>query len=520
MGGTGGSGDPRVFAQHVRDRVLAETDLHCGVGIGDNKLRAKIATAFGKIGEGDGSGIGYLTEHEWFDVMGERPTTALWGIGSKIGKRLAALGIHTVRELAESDARMLAEAIGPTMGPWYHRLGRGADSSPVDATPWVPRAHGREETYQTDLTWDVVPGEVRALTSRVVADIDREGRPAARVGLKVRYRPLITVSRSVRCPRRPTPGRCWPTPRSRSSTGSSDATGPAAGRTAGDGRAGRGLHPMSAGRQDWRAWHRDYDDAGSSVSRRLVEVRARLVALLTAGDGPVRLLNLCSGDARDTVPVLAGSTGRSTPVWSPRPRVSPKARGGPPPRWGRPRGAHGRRRRRRDVRRSAPGRRPDARRGARERLGRGRGADHRRGGGDASAWAAPSVWSRSSRFRAEPTHGYADPAVWVRDRFEAHGFETVEFVVPEVDAWRIGISVLRRPLSEPLPDHLFTFVAESARRGGENAPKWREGWRERAESARRGGENAPRVGARGGENAPSRHLTTRRAGDQGPGVGG
>ena len=78
--------------------------------------------------------------------MGDRPTTALWGIGSKIGKRLAALGIHTVRELADSDARVLAEAIGPTMGPWYHRLGRGADTSPVDPTPWVPRAHGREET--------------------------------------------------------------------------------------------------------------------------------------------------------------------------------------------------------------------------------------------------------------------------------------------------------------------------------------------------------------------------------------
>jgi DNA polymerase-4 len=95
---------------------------------------------------------------------------------------------------------MLAEAIGPTMGPWYHRLGRGADSSPVDASPWVPRAHGREETYQTDLTWDVVPQEVRALTARVVVDIDSEGRPAARVGIKVRYRPFITVTRSLTLP--------------------------------------------------------------------------------------------------------------------------------------------------------------------------------------------------------------------------------------------------------------------------------------------------------------------------------
>jgi DNA polymerase-4 len=196
----GDLGDPRVFAQHVRERVHEATDLTCGVGIGDNKLRAKIATAFGKPGEGDGSGVGYLTAAEWYDVMGDRPTTALWGIGARIGKRLAALGIHTVRELAESDARVLADAIGPTMGPWYHRLGRGADSSPVDATPWTPRAHGREETYQTDLEWDVVPAEVRALTARVVADIDREGRPAARVGIKVRYRPFITVSRSLTLP--------------------------------------------------------------------------------------------------------------------------------------------------------------------------------------------------------------------------------------------------------------------------------------------------------------------------------
>ena len=198
--GHGELGDPRVFAEHVRTTVHEATSLTCGVGVGDNKLRAKIATAFGKKGEGDGSGVGYLTEAEWYAVMGDRPTTALWGIGSKIGRRLSALGIETVRQLAESDARVLAEAIGPTMGPWYHRLGRGADTSPVDATPWTPRAHGREETYQTDLTWDAVPAALRALTARVVEDIDREGRPAARVGIKVRYRPFITVSRSLTLP--------------------------------------------------------------------------------------------------------------------------------------------------------------------------------------------------------------------------------------------------------------------------------------------------------------------------------
>ena len=141
--GHGELGDPRDFAEHVRAEVLAATRLHCSVGIGDNKLRAKIATDFGKP-----RGVSQLTADDWFEVMGERPTRALWGIGAKTAKKLSALGIDTVDQLARSDARVLAAELGPTMGPWFHRLGRGEDSSPVDASPWVPRAHGREETFQ------------------------------------------------------------------------------------------------------------------------------------------------------------------------------------------------------------------------------------------------------------------------------------------------------------------------------------------------------------------------------------
>jgi DNA polymerase-4 len=189
-------GDPREFAQQVRAEVLAATRLHCSVGIGDNKLRAKIATDFGKP-----RGVWQLTADNWDEVMGERPTTALWGIGARTARKLAALGIDTVDQLARSDARILAAELGPRMGPWYQRLGRGVDTSPVDATPWVPRAHGREETFQADLDDPAeVEAAVRSLTRRVLADIDREGRPAARVGIKVRFRPFFTVSRSLTLP--------------------------------------------------------------------------------------------------------------------------------------------------------------------------------------------------------------------------------------------------------------------------------------------------------------------------------
>jgi len=190
------TGDPEAFAEQVRARVLERTRLHCSVGIGDNKLQAKIATGFGKP-----RGVGCLTTEGWFDVMGDRPTEALWGIGRKTARKLAELGIVTVRDLAETSAQELADRLGPTMGPWFRRLGRGVDSSAVDATPYVNRGHGRETTFQENLTdWELVAGAVRTLAAQVSADIAAEGRPAVRVGMKLRYAPFETRTRSLTLP--------------------------------------------------------------------------------------------------------------------------------------------------------------------------------------------------------------------------------------------------------------------------------------------------------------------------------
>jgi DNA polymerase-4 len=185
--------DPEAFAAEVQRAVLEATRLHCSVGIGDNKLRAKIATEFGKP-----QGVFRLTEENWYDVMADRPTDALWGIGRKTAKRLAGLGIHTVGELAATDARWLASELGPTMGPWYRRLARGVDPSRVEGTPWVARSHSRETTFQRDLRdWAQVEEEVRRLARRVTDDIRLEQRPAVRVAVKVRFAPFDTHTRSM-----------------------------------------------------------------------------------------------------------------------------------------------------------------------------------------------------------------------------------------------------------------------------------------------------------------------------------
>ena len=185
--------DPETFACRAQEAVLTATGLHCSVGIGDNKLRAKIATDFGKP-----RGIFRLTEANWYAVMADRPTDALWGIGRKTARRLAGLDISTVAELAQADPQHLAAPLGPTMGPWYRRLARGVDSSPVDGSPYTARGHSRETTFQQNLTETAqVETEVRRLAEQVAGDLREEGRPAVRVTLKVRYAPFQTHTRSL-----------------------------------------------------------------------------------------------------------------------------------------------------------------------------------------------------------------------------------------------------------------------------------------------------------------------------------
>ncbi|HET6501986.1 MAG TPA: DNA polymerase IV [Amycolatopsis sp.] len=188
--------DPEALAARVRRAIAEETGLSSSVGIGDNKLRAKLATGFAKP-----AGVYRLTRENWVEVMADRPPDALWGIGRKTTRKLVEAGVTTVRELAAADSAALAERFGPTMGPWYRLLALGVGDAEVTATPYVPRSRGREITFQHDLTDRAeIAGRIAELARRVAQDVRAEGRPAARVGVKVRFAPFITHTRSVTLP--------------------------------------------------------------------------------------------------------------------------------------------------------------------------------------------------------------------------------------------------------------------------------------------------------------------------------
>ena len=192
--------DPEPVAHAIRARVLERTRLSCAVGIGETKLQAKTATGFAKPG-----GVARLTRREWITTMGQRPVTAIWGIGARTAERLGALGIGTVEELARADHHVLARHFGPTIGPHLRILGLGGDDSPVVDEPWIAKSRGKEETFTRDVVdVEAVAAHVERLARAVTAEVVADGRRITHVAVKVRTASFWTRSKIAKLPAGPT----------------------------------------------------------------------------------------------------------------------------------------------------------------------------------------------------------------------------------------------------------------------------------------------------------------------------
>ena len=104
--------DPEALAIELQRAVLADTGLHCSIGIGDNKLRAKTATAFAKP-----AGRYRLTARQLAGGDG-RPADR-GAVGRRARRRRASSpswGSSTVRQLASRRRRADAVALRPDDG--------------------------------------------------------------------------------------------------------------------------------------------------------------------------------------------------------------------------------------------------------------------------------------------------------------------------------------------------------------------------------------------------------------------
>lgn len=180
--------DASELAEQIRTVIASATGLSSSVGISNNKQRAKVATGFAKP-----AGVYTLTDANWMTVMGDRPVDALWGVGPKTAKKLAALGITTVWQLAHTDAELLISTFGPRTGLWLLLLANGGGDDTVSAEPWVPRSRSHVVTFPRDLTdRGEMDSAVTELAQRALSEVVAASRIVTRVAVTVRTATFYT----------------------------------------------------------------------------------------------------------------------------------------------------------------------------------------------------------------------------------------------------------------------------------------------------------------------------------------
>jgi DNA polymerase IV len=194
-------GDGSVIATTIRQRVADELHLRCSVGVGRSKLMAKLASKAAKpiatrSGIAPGAGVVVVPPDGELEFLHPLPVRALWGVGPVTGRRLAALGIATVGDMAALPAGALERYLGTALGRHLAELSRGEDPRPV-VPEQEAKSIGHEETFATDL-WD--RDDLRRHLLRMVDAsatlLRRSGLAARTVSVKVRFSDFTMTTRS------------------------------------------------------------------------------------------------------------------------------------------------------------------------------------------------------------------------------------------------------------------------------------------------------------------------------------
>jgi DNA polymerase-4 len=187
----GGLSAPRAAMRRLVAEIHAATGLICSVGIGPNKLVAKVASDAEKP-----AGFVVLTREQACRRFAQAPPGLVPGIGPKTAARLAAIGLTTLGAVASAPERLLAERFGPNLGRELGRRARFEHDGEVSAARKVV-SESRERTFDRNIA---DPAQLRAALARMAgelcASLASHGRSGRTIGIKVRLDDFTTVTRA------------------------------------------------------------------------------------------------------------------------------------------------------------------------------------------------------------------------------------------------------------------------------------------------------------------------------------
>lgn len=200
----------REVAQKIKQAIKDSLHLTASVGVGPNKLIAKIASDVQKP-----DGLTVVREEDAEKFLEPMSVRKIPGVGPKAEERFKAMGIRTVQDAK----RLTLEELRKLMGKWgaglYEKL-RGRDDSPL-VTEWIPKSIGEQTTFMHDAPVSDRPKERKVLTNTlealaagvherflndVQAFVGHDGAFTSfrAIAITVRFADFVTATRTVTLP--------------------------------------------------------------------------------------------------------------------------------------------------------------------------------------------------------------------------------------------------------------------------------------------------------------------------------
>ncbi|TDJ44057.1 MAG: DNA polymerase IV [Gammaproteobacteria bacterium] len=186
-------GPPHKIGTEIRQRILSATGLTASVGIGPNRLIAKLGSESCKP-----DGLAVVSTDQVLDFLAPMPVSNLRGLGRQTQKIFDRLGIETVAQLRTLPLAVLEQHLGQRAAASFHDQAFGRASDTV-VTERQRKSISKEHTFETDVRDPAILHDVlRELAADVARTARREGLAGTGVTLKIRFEGFETHTRRQR----------------------------------------------------------------------------------------------------------------------------------------------------------------------------------------------------------------------------------------------------------------------------------------------------------------------------------
>lgn len=180
-----------IVAKEIKEKIKLKERITASVGIGPNKLIAKIAAS-----EEKPDGLTVILPEDAEDFLDPMPVRAIPGVGPKTSAMLAEIGVRTVRDAKKLSLKKLESLLGK-WGSELHRKLRGQDETPL-VTEWEAKSIGEQETFDQDTDkFSIVMEKFNKLCQSIVKTLKTNGFSSYRtVAVTVRFADFETKTRA------------------------------------------------------------------------------------------------------------------------------------------------------------------------------------------------------------------------------------------------------------------------------------------------------------------------------------